>query len=605
VHLNKYIEIGLKSLQSGHLDEADRKLTIAQSLAPENSDVLQLLGMLAKARGQIDMACDYLRQSLAQHPNQPHVLNNLANLLKDTNPSEAAQLYSKAITLKPDYVDALTNLADLKVRQNTTLGPSEALKLTQTALAIDANHALALDVGSLAALRVGDLKMSLALALHATRCTPNRARAWHRLGDAWAASSNFQDASQAYAKALHLDPMLDASWVGYSLCMRHLGNLPNAEEAAIRALEINSTNLAAHEILNGILWTQGRVEGHLGSYNFALSQHPNHPQLSLALAKEQFLLGRYAEAVDHLQPFLRAQPHEKEGLELQGRLALKLQDFKTAAKTFQDAIEMHPNHAPFHVHLTDTHLQAGAFDEARLVSEAATTRFDGQQDVLSRYALSLKLTDDPRYTWLCDFERLVAKIDLFAAERETGPPLFRALTDYLRTLHTAKVHPLDQTLRGGTQTYGQLFEEQTKPLIQQLRSLIKSAVETYLGQLPHDDVHPFLKRNTGRIKFSGSWSSLLSSGGYHTNHMHPEGWLSSACYIALPSCIADTQNKPGWFKLGQSNLLLGSRDVPDTYLEPAVGTLILFPSYMWHGTMPFEDAQERLTVAFDALPSEL
>jgi hypothetical protein len=87
--------------------------------------------------------------------------------------------------------------------------------------------------------------------------------------------------------------------------------------------------------------------------------------------------------------------------------------------------------------------------------------------------------------------------------------------------------------------------------------------------------------------------------------MHPEGWLSSACYVSLPACIRDDQAKPGWFKLGQSNLALGTRDVPDKYIEPMVGTLVLFPSYMWHGTMPFEEATERLTVAFDALPSEL
>ncbi len=604
MQINNYIGLGLKYLQTGQLDDAQINLNKALELAPGNPDVLQLLGMLAKARGEMDLAQDYLRRSLEQHPNQPHVLNNLANLLKDPDPEEATQLYKQAIRLKPDYTDALANLADVIVRQDVKNGPAEALELAKTALAIDPNHALALDVGALAALRAGDFKMSFDLAQRATRCTPNKARAWHRLGDALAASSNFQDGSQAYAKALHLDPMLDVSWVGYSLCMRHLGNLPNAEEAAIRALEINSTNLTAHEILNGILWTQGRVEGHLGSYSFALSQHPQHPDLSLALAKAQFLLGRYTEAAEHLQPFLRARPNQIDGVELQGRLALKTRDFQTATTTLEKAIETYPNHAAFHVHLADTHLQMGAYDEALRLCEAAANRFSGQQDVLARLALALKLTQDPRYHWLCDYQNLVAKIDLCETDREAGNQLFRDLSHYLKTLHTAKVHPLDQTLRGGTQTYGQLFEGQADPLIQELRTRIKSAVEAYLSQLPRDDGHPFLQRNTGRIAFSGSWSSLLTSGGFHTNHMHPEGWLSSACYISLPTSIRDDQGKPGWFKLGQSNLALGDQDLPDKFIEPAVGTLILFPSYMWHGTMPFEEDAARLTVAFDALPSE-
>jgi len=31
--------------------------------------------------------------------------------------------------------------------------------------------------------------------------------------------------------------------------------------------------------------------------------------------------------------------------------------------------------------------------------------------------------------------------------------------------------------------------------------------------------------------------------------------------------------------------------------------LAVFPSYMWHGTVPFEDTQPRLTIAFDMVPS--
>ena len=36
---------------------------------------------------------------------------------------------------------------------------------------------------------------------------------------------------------------------------------------------------------------------------------------------------------------------------------------------------------------------------------------------------------------------------------------------------------------------------------------------------------------------------------------------------------------------------------------PSPGDLVLFPSYFWHGTLPFTSAQPRLTVAFDALPA--
>jgi hypothetical protein len=38
-------------------------------------------------------------------------------------------------------------------------------------------------------------------------------------------------------------------------------------------------------------------------------------------------------------------------------------------------------------------------------------------------------------------------------------------------------------------------------------------------------------------------------------------------------------------------------------LRPVPGRLALFPSYLWHGTVPFSDAEPRLTVAFDMKPA--
>jgi hypothetical protein len=37
-------------------------------------------------------------------------------------------------------------------------------------------------------------------------------------------------------------------------------------------------------------------------------------------------------------------------------------------------------------------------------------------------------------------------------------------------------------------------------------------------------------------------------------------------------------------------------------VQPTPGTLVLFPSYFWHGTIPFNTTDERITVAFDVVP---
>ena len=100
------------------------------------------------------------------------------------------------------------------------------------------------------------------------------------------------------------------------------------------------------------------------------------------------------------------------------------------------------------------------------------------------------------------------------------------------------------------------------------------------------------------LRFAGSWSVRLKSAGYHDSHIHPQGWISSALYLALPHHTADESPEAGYLKLGEPPTELGVELNATRLIEPAVGRLVLFPSWLWHGTLPFDEG-ERLTVAFD------
>nr|WP_237219744.1 putative 2OG-Fe(II) oxygenase [Sphingomonas arenae] len=100
------------------------------------------------------------------------------------------------------------------------------------------------------------------------------------------------------------------------------------------------------------------------------------------------------------------------------------------------------------------------------------------------------------------------------------------------------------------------------------------------------------------IRFAGSWSVCLTGQGFHSQHVHPQGWISSALYVDLPARLDGSE---GWLTLGQPQDSLGSGLEPFRTVEPKVGRLVLFPSMMWHGTIPFA-AGERLTTAFDIAP---
>jgi hypothetical protein len=154
-------------------------------------------------------------------------------------------------------------------------------------------------------------------------------------------------------------------------------------------------------------------------------------------------------------------------------------------------------------------------------------------------------------------------------------------------------------LRGGTQTIDNLLDAGL-PLVKMLRTQIQGAVGQYVAGLREDAGHPLLSRRSRSFKFLGSWSSRLHEKGFHINHLHPGGWISSCYYAEVPQIASDRTRKQGWIKFGEPSFGCGLEARHS--IQPVPGRLVLFPSYMWHGTTPFYEGQSRTTVAFDVAP---
>lgn len=235
-------------------------------------------------------------------------------------------------------------------------------------------------------------------------------------------------------------------------------------------------------------------------------------------------------------------------------------------------------------------LRARRPEEAARLGEVITAKPDGR-GAWSYLGTAWRLLNDSRWRWLDAQAGLFATADVDLD--------LNALADVLRRLHVTRVAPFGQTIRYGTQTQGVLLDR-SEPEIIALRAAFEACICRFVIQLPPPEAkHPLLGKPRGELGFTGSWSVRLTDAGYHTNHTHPEGWISSAFYVALPDTMgADETNPAGWLALGQPPAELGLDLAPLRLIQPKPGRLALFPSTMWHGTLPFGGG-ERLTVAFD------
>ena len=86
---------------------------------------------------------------------------------------------------------------------------------------------------------------------------------------------------------------------------------------------------------------------------------------------------------------------------------------------------------------------------------------------------------------------------------------------------------------------------------------------------------------------------VLIGGCAATANANPAAWHQPAGASA-PATDPSTAGSPS-----------GDLALPDPIkraIQPVPGRLVLFPSYMWHGTIPFEDDAVRTTIAFDVIP---
>jgi len=471
------------------------------------------------------------------------------------------------------------------------------------------------------AIRCGLVEEALPLAKHGTSAYPTDARMWQVLGLAHRALEDSARAIDAFTKAARLAPL--DPLIAHSLARVTLeGGLP-AVELFDRARGLAPTDGSVLLGRTAALFARGRIADAIADLDRLLDRHPGWTDGHATAARLRWMLGDRATFTSSFERASRAAPREAAiWWGLVGTLMdaeryddaldaiARGRDAAGASRRF-DAMEaacvaesgtagaadrLFASLVPFDdvgtvVRFVRHLLRSARPAEAAEIAEAWVG--NDPADLLWPYlAAAWRMLGDPRWTWLEGNPRFVGVYDI---GDKVGS--LDALAQRLRALHLAVHQPLDQSLRGGTQTDGPLFARMELE-IRALRTAIVDAVKTHVAQLPpRDPRHPLLKMPRAPISFSGSWSVRLHAEGHHINHIHSAGWISSAFYVALPQAHMGGAGHAGWLSLGEVTEL-GLGLAPLRLIEPKPGRLVLFPSTMWHGTRPFAGG-ERLTVAFD------
>lgn len=397
------------------------------------------------------------------------------------------------------------------------------------------------------------------------------------------------DSLDAYGNALRLAPGDPDVMAGLAAALAAAGRTQDAILGLKRILGRSPGWVEGHKVLSNLRWSEGEREGFTSSFSEALRTQPQNYNLW----REQIISLLHAEQFDTALEIIAR------GRAVMGDLPMFGANEAVVQAELGNTDEADRLFAPFRT-LDDAvvqvrwvrHLLRSGRPQQALQTIEPWLETPDQAKFWPYAATTWRLLGDPKWEWLEGDERFATIYDI--ADRL--PPM-QELAETLRKLHATSGQPLEQSVRGGSQTDGNLFHR-IEPVIVQLREALRTVVREHAERLPPPDSrHPLLRhKRRNMIKFSGAWSVRLLSGGCHANHVHPMGWMSSALYVVVPDDLGETD--AGLLTLGEPDAQLRLDLAPIKFVTPGPGRLALFPSTMWHGTRPFQSG-ERVTVAFD------
>lgn len=592
----------IEHLNRNEVSQADALLSQIVASHPDIPQALMLMGVVRIEQARHEEAESLLTRTLSISPGQPNVLFYLGNAHRGRNNLEGAiAAYRASLQQRPDFAEAQLALASALQAASRS---SEAERLYRDFLQKVPDHAPAL-VGLGAALsalgKPADAELTLMRALQPDIDEKLRVDVEFNLGLAKLWQRRFTEALAHFEQVVMLAPgYMDADRYR-AITLEHLKRPDRAIAVYDRVLAREPLDIKSHLLLNELLHREGRDAEMLRSYDRAALARPTSPVPLTVKGDQLMLLNRAAEAHACYRRAIALSPEHAAAHIGLGRALTEMGEHAPAIATFEEAAERFPNDPDIHTAFAFSLLRQADRKTALRQAEQAVAINGHSQPALAVLDLCYRVNGDPRGEILSDFDNLVQVFDLDPPEGYSSMEDFnRDFAEHLGGFHQGALEFFSQTLRGGTRMAEEIFQYH-HPLRDRLKHRMAETVSRYIAAMKDAPDHPFLGRRKAGFDFSGSWSSRMGNGGYHANHIH-SGWISSVYYVEVPGVAQDASAKPGWLKLGEPSADIGLRNAVRRRIQPKPGRLVLFPSYMWHGTLPFEDSQPRTTVAFDVVP---
>ena len=266
------IKKGLELHKAGKLDEAERFYLEALRADPENSDLYNLVGLVAYEKGDDQRAIKMYREAISRNKTRADFYYNLGNALQSAGDNEnAAAAFRQSLMINPMNEKALNNLGNVSEIMNEM---ENALKYYQASLEIN----------------------------------PMDAKIYFNAANLLSEMGNYDKAAEYYLKTAVLEPEHSAAFFNYANICRKRGKLDEAVRFYEKAVAADSQNADAYCNMGSVFKLQGKTDRALLAYSNALMINKNHLNALYNSGSIFQHSGNYEEALLFFEKVLTLEP---------------------------------------------------------------------------------------------------------------------------------------------------------------------------------------------------------------------------------------------------------------------------------------------------------
>ena len=546
------LETVITSYQNGDFKQAAEKALLFTREFPNDEVALSILANSQYQLGDLHASIATMERIILQSPNNYQIHNNLGLAYQQINEAKKAiEAINTALQLNPEYGHAFYNLGIVLFEQ-------------------------------------GDVEGSIVSYERSIELRPTHVSSYVNLGIAKKEAKRFHEAEECYQTAIKVDPNNAESYHNLGILKLETAELAEAEKYFRKAIELRPTYSEAYLNLGIVLAELGNLQAAKTTFEKITVFDPTYPRAYALLGKTHFSLGNEAESIKFLEKALELDSGDIEACRELGALSMGKKDYTRAASLYSRSTILANSveclKCYFHIDTEEKFLPK-LFDHIN--NNSINASIGALVDSFNRkYECAI---ENPFCNRAQKYSVNINLNNFLDFEKKIREPVYEALRSKKLTYRSQGL------LTNGKQTAGNIFN---LDLIRntEIETVIRSELDKYRRKF--FQVEEGLFRNWPEKYTLRGWLVRMEEGGNLSPHIHPHGWLTGSIYINVPS---PKTNYEGDLIISRGeNFTPNSED--SLILEVSTGHICLFPSSLYHHTLPFKGEEERIVLAFDVVP---